>query len=172
MTASRRTSPLRLRAWLELVARQLGTTHDELVGRVRTRHVVEARQVAMYILRRETGMSFPEIGNLFGRDHSTVVHAAQGVEERMRNRPVFRRYVEAAILTAPPPVAGVRRDDAPPPLFDEDKDRLLTLHNDFIRKVAVDLGVKPRVVRAWIRQARAARRARLAPAAKEIGDGR
>ena len=49
---------------------------DEIIGRSRTREIVNARHVAMYLTRELTDFSLPEIGKRFGnRDHSTVKHA-------------------------------------------------------------------------------------------------
>ena len=49
----------------------------------------------MYLCRRYTNASFPVIGDRFGgRDHSTVIHAAQVIERRLREDPAFRATVE------------------------------------------------------------------------------
>jgi chromosomal replication initiator protein len=49
----------------------------------------------MYLCRRHTNASFPVIGDRFGgRDHSTVIHAAQVIERRLREDPNFRATVE------------------------------------------------------------------------------
>ena len=68
---------------------------NELRSKKRTRNVSVPRQIAMYLCRRYTQASFPVIGDRFGgRDHSTVVHAAQVIERRMREDPNFRSMVE------------------------------------------------------------------------------
>ena len=55
--------------------------HTELVGARRHKTVAEPRQVAMYLSRKLTGNSFPEIGRQFGnRDHTTVMHAVRKIE--------------------------------------------------------------------------------------------
>ena len=62
----------------------------DLVGKRRTQNIANARQVAMYICRRNTTYSYPEIGALFGgRDHSTVIHSVKSVEERIREDKKF-----------------------------------------------------------------------------------
>ncbi len=49
----------------------------------------------MYLCRRYTHASFPTIGDRFGgRDHSTVIHAAQVVGERIKQDPTFRATIE------------------------------------------------------------------------------
>jgi chromosomal replication initiator protein len=68
---------------------------SELRSKKRTKSVALPRQVAMYLCRRHTGASFPAIGERFGgRDHSTVIHATNTVERRMREDSVFRATVE------------------------------------------------------------------------------
>jgi chromosomal replication initiator protein len=68
---------------------------NDLRSKKRTRNVALPRQIAMYLCRRYTQASFPVIGDRFGgRDHSTVVHAAQVIERRLREDPSFRSTVE------------------------------------------------------------------------------
>ncbi|MFN8641075.1 MAG: chromosomal replication initiator protein DnaA [Candidatus Binatia bacterium] len=68
---------------------------NDLRSKRRTRTVALPRQVAMYLCRRYTNASFPVIGDRFGgRDHSTVIHAAQVIERRLREDPAFRATVE------------------------------------------------------------------------------
>jgi len=45
----------------------------------------EARQVAMYLIRKLTNLSFPEIGKEFGRDHTTVIHACNKIETAIKS---------------------------------------------------------------------------------------
>jgi len=68
---------------------------NDLRSKRRTRTIALPRQVAMYLCRRYTNASFPVIGDRFGgRDHSTVIHAAQVIERRLREDPSFRATVE------------------------------------------------------------------------------
>ncbi len=62
-------------------------TMDELTSKSRTRTLVTARQIAMYLLRELTEMSLPKIGQeLGGRDHTTVIHADRKIRELMAER--------------------------------------------------------------------------------------
>lgn len=59
-----------------------------LMGRARTPLVSWPRQVAMYLARRHTRLSFPEIGALYGgRDHTTVIYAVRKVTARRAAEP-------------------------------------------------------------------------------------
>ena len=67
----------------------------DLRSKRRSRVIAVPRQVAMYLCRRYTQASFPTIGDRFGgRDHSTVIHATQVVDQRMKDDPTFRATVE------------------------------------------------------------------------------
>src|SRR5262249_2438214 len=52
----------------------------DLKSKKRTQHVAFCRQVAMYLCRKLTSNSFPSIGEQFGRDHTTVIHAVNLIE--------------------------------------------------------------------------------------------
>ncbi|GAA2565130.1 chromosomal replication initiator protein [Neomicrococcus aestuarii] len=71
-------------------------TLDELNSKSRTRTLVTARQIAMYLLRELTDMSLPRIGaELGGRDHTTVIHAERKIRELMaERRAIFNQVTE------------------------------------------------------------------------------
>lgn len=74
----RKTSPQTI---LKSVAEFYNISLNDLVKRSRKKEVVRPRQVAMFLLREETKLSFPEIGQkLGGRDHSTVIHACEKIK--------------------------------------------------------------------------------------------
>ena len=56
-----------------------------LRGTQKTKGVIEARQLAMYLIRTMTVMSSPDIAKEFGKNHTTVLHAIKSVEEKLRN---------------------------------------------------------------------------------------
>ncbi len=60
---------------------------DEMTlrGSLKNKGTAEARQVAMYLVRKLTNLSLPDIGREFGRDHSTVHHAINKVEMGLKN---------------------------------------------------------------------------------------
>jgi len=75
----KKTSPQSI---LKAVADFYDLSLADLIKRSRKKEVVRPRQVAMFLLREETKLSFPEIGQkLGGRDHSTVIHACEKIRE-------------------------------------------------------------------------------------------
>ena len=60
---------------------------DETVlrGTLKNKGVAEARQVAMYLIRKLTNLSLPDIGKEFAKDHSTVLYAIRKVENALKN---------------------------------------------------------------------------------------
>ncbi len=67
-------------------AAYFGVTIDQLCSTDRSRHVVEARQIAMYLCRELTDLSLPKIGQAFGRDHTTVIHANKKILAQMKEK--------------------------------------------------------------------------------------
>ncbi len=83
---------------LEAVSGAYGFPVESLCGPMRTRPLVTARQVAMYVTRELTDYSFPAIGKVFGgRDHTTVIHAVNKVADQMRERPQIYEQVNGLI---------------------------------------------------------------------------
>jgi chromosomal replication initiator protein len=66
----------------------------DLKSKKRTQHIAFCRQVAMYLCRKMTDSSFPAIGESFGRDHSTVIHAYNLIARRIANDSAFRFSIE------------------------------------------------------------------------------
>ncbi|MDQ3849546.1 MAG: chromosomal replication initiator protein DnaA [Actinomycetota bacterium] len=72
----------------ELTCEAFGVTADELVSSARTAALAWARQVAMYLARRHTDATLPDIGQRFGgRNHTTVLHACKRAEQRIAGDP-------------------------------------------------------------------------------------
>jgi chromosomal replication initiator protein len=72
---------------LEATAASYGFSVDAICGPSRTRPLVTARQVAMYLTRELTDYSYPAIGRVFGkRDHTTVIHAVDKIAGQMQER--------------------------------------------------------------------------------------
>ncbi|WP_431710723.1 chromosomal replication initiator protein DnaA [Glutamicibacter uratoxydans] len=81
---------------IKQTAEYFSLTIEELNSKSRTRTLVTARQIAMYLLRELTDMSLPKIGaELGGRDHTTVIHADRKIRELMaERRAIFNQVTE------------------------------------------------------------------------------
>ena len=77
-------------------ARYFGLTIDDLCSSSRSRQLVQARQIAMYLCRELTELSLPKIGQHFGgRDHTTVMHADRKIRELMgERRAIYNQVTE------------------------------------------------------------------------------
>ena len=72
---------------LDATASSYGFTVEAICGPSRTRPLVTARQVAMYLVRNLTDYSYPAIARVFGgRDHTTVIHAVDKISTQMKER--------------------------------------------------------------------------------------
>jgi chromosomal replication initiator protein len=82
-----------------VTAEYFGVSVDDLVGPSRSRALVHARQMAMYLCRELTDLSLPRIGEKFGdRDHTTVMHAERKIKGQMPEK--LTTYNQIAELTS------------------------------------------------------------------------
>ena len=91
---------------LHAVAQRFGITEEQILGRSRTAAVAQARQVAMYLLTTELGMTPTNAGRfLAGRNHSTVIHGARKIRAALITDDRLRQSVNSikAALSAPTP---------------------------------------------------------------------
>lgn len=78
------------------VARFYQIDREDLLGRRRSKDVVRPRQVAMYLARKETQASLPEIGAaLGGRDHTTVLYGVEKINGQLEEDNTLRREIAA-----------------------------------------------------------------------------
>ncbi|MEW6510401.1 MAG: chromosomal replication initiator protein DnaA [Bacteroidota bacterium] len=88
-------SPLTIETIQRTVCQYFEIPEDLIRAKTRKQEVVNARQVAMYLAKELTNCSLKTIGLHFGgRDHSTVIHAYQSVEDQMRLDPKYQGNVE------------------------------------------------------------------------------
>jgi len=84
---------------MAVTAEFFGVTIEDLCGPGKTKHVAQARQIAMYLCRELTDLSLPRIGQAFGgRDHTTVMHAERKIRKEMAER--RRTYDQVQELTS------------------------------------------------------------------------
>ena len=80
-------APVTVKSILKATSEVFNFTLDQIISGSRRRPLVDARQIAMYVTRNMTDLSYPEIGRAFGnRDHTTVIHAVRKIEHHMTER--------------------------------------------------------------------------------------
>ncbi len=81
---------------LKLVAAHYGLRVSDMKAKSNAKPIAFPRQVAMYLCRKLTGLSYPEIGRLFNdKHHSTVMHSVEKIERLAEDDPNFRKVVES-----------------------------------------------------------------------------
>ena len=82
---------------LTFVSQKYGIPTEDIIGKRKTDAIATARQVAIYLLRELTEMSFANIGKVFNRDHSTVVASVNKVKDRMKEDSSFEAQIDEMI---------------------------------------------------------------------------
>jgi chromosomal replication initiator protein len=84
------------RETLNRVAKTYKVAPEDILGRSRQRHITDARWVFIKALRAKGRLSFPRIGQIVNRDHTTVMHACQNFKDRAS----FRQEMHTALQEA------------------------------------------------------------------------
>ena len=104
-----------------------GFTVEEIKGKSRRRPLVTARQVAMYVFRELTDLSYPAIAREFGgRDHTTVIHAVEKIKALMKER---RQIYDQVSELVPGSGRAADRDPIPAVLSDPRWSRRSVVHS-------------------------------------------
>lgn len=82
---------------LNLVTARYNVTLDDLKSKKRVAEIAGPRHIAVYLLRNLTDMSFPAIGKIFQRDHSTIISSIETVETRMKTSPTYAAEIQSMI---------------------------------------------------------------------------
>ncbi len=81
------------------IAERFQVRMSDIKSSKRSRNLVHPRHIGMYITRELTGLSFPEIGLLFGgKDHSTVIHACKQIEKERSHNLNLKATIDSLIL--------------------------------------------------------------------------
>lgn len=87
LVSTRQPRPITPDLIIDTTAEMFGFTKEEIIGQRRHRPLVTARQIAMYVFRELTDLSYPAIAREFGgRDHTTVIHAVDKISSLMSDR--------------------------------------------------------------------------------------
>jgi len=76
------------------VAKHFHLKVQDLKSVTRARTVALPRQIAMYLMRKYTGMGYKEIGHYFGKDHTTILHGCNKIEKELETDQTIREAVE------------------------------------------------------------------------------
>jgi chromosomal replication initiator protein len=95
MVVNESKSPINIDQIQRTVCEFFDIPEDLLRAKTRKQEVVIARQVAMYLSKDLTNSSLKTIGLHFGgRDHSTVIHSCQAIQDRLRSDSAFKQNVD------------------------------------------------------------------------------
>jgi chromosomal replication initiator protein len=79
----------------KVVSKNFNIKLSDLKGKKKSKSIVLPRQISMYLMRKKTKLSFPEIGQLFGgKDHSTVIYSIKKIESFLREDKKIKETVE------------------------------------------------------------------------------
>jgi len=83
---------------MDVVAKRMNVTVEDLVSKKRNREIAGPRQIAIYICRELTDLSTTNIGKEFGgRDHTTVMHSCEKVNEQIKSDYGFKKKIDELI---------------------------------------------------------------------------
>lgn len=89
--------PIKVDNIIHEVAKTYNVSVSDILSNRRTASLALARQVAMYIARETTDLSYKAIGESFGKDHTTVLYNVNKIEEFLKDRPYQKELVEDII---------------------------------------------------------------------------
>lgn len=90
-------APITVEKIISEVARSYNVSESDILSKKRKANLVLARKAAMYITREITQLTYEEIGEAFGRDHTTVLYNVQTTEEFLRDKPYEKELIEDII---------------------------------------------------------------------------
>ena len=89
--------PIRIEKIISEVARSYNVSESDIYSNRKTQQLAQARQVAMFIVREMTDMSYKAIGDHFGRDHTTVLYNIKKIENFLKDKPYEKEMIENMI---------------------------------------------------------------------------
>lgn len=79
---------------IKAVAKYFEIDSEDILGKDRSSKMVEPRKIAMYMVRDMTHESFPKMGKVFNRDHTTIKHAVDTLEEQLKTDAALREQIQ------------------------------------------------------------------------------
>ncbi len=90
-------APITVEKIISEVARSYNVSEADILSNRRKANLVLARKAAMYITREITTLTYEEIGEAFGRDHTTVLYNVQTTEKFLQDKPYEKELIEDII---------------------------------------------------------------------------
>jgi chromosomal replication initiator protein len=97
MISKEKQEPITLSRIQKKVADYYDIRLSEMISKHRSRGVAEPRQLAMYLCRKLTSASLPEIGSAFEKTHATVLHAYKNIEDKQQTNANLKENI--AVIT-------------------------------------------------------------------------
>ena len=69
------------------IADYFNISPEDILGKSKIKNIANARQIAVYLIRKLTGLTLEDIGKVFDRDHSTILHSIRKVEDSLPTTP-------------------------------------------------------------------------------------
>ena len=79
------------------VYKKYGIKKEDIISAKRNKEIASARHVTVYLIRRITEMSLPNIGKILSRDHTTVMSSIEQIEKKIHSDPIFNIEIEEMI---------------------------------------------------------------------------
>lgn len=89
--------PIKVETIISEVAHTYNVSETDILSNRKTKDLALARQVAMYIARKTTDLSYKSIGECFGKDHTTVLYNCQKIENFLTDKPYQQELVNDII---------------------------------------------------------------------------
>ena len=89
--------PIKIEQIINEVARTYDVSEKDIISKRKTAELAKARQIAMYIARETTELSYKPIGEAFGKDHTTVLYAVKKVEAFLKDNPHEKEIIDDII---------------------------------------------------------------------------
>ena len=89
--------PVKIEKIISEVARSYNVSEAHIYSNRKTQQLAQARQVALFIVRELTVMSYKAIGDHFGRDHTTVLYNIKKIENFLKDKPYEKEMIENMI---------------------------------------------------------------------------
>ena len=74
---------------IDAVAKKYGVTPAELKSRNRTQKIASTRHIAVYVIKKLTNLEYTKIGEIFGRDRTTIMNSYDCVEEELKINSIY-----------------------------------------------------------------------------------